>query len=86
MGRSVVTRLETAAFAPGRNSQAWTARSANSPVTADYKTSSTNGGFQGERNKRTSVSSTGEWCLAVMLSPGARRVGHTARASGTDAI
>ena len=29
MERSVVTRLEIAAFEPGRNSKAWTARSAN---------------------------------------------------------
>ena len=35
---------------------------------------------------RSSVSSTGEWCLAARYSPRARKAEHTAKASGTDAF
>ena len=49
----VVTRLENAAFELGRNSQAWTARPANSPVTAGYKTSADDGAQGKERDAPT---------------------------------
>ena len=64
MDRSVVTRLEIAAFVPGRNSKAWTARSANVVESSHVRlqiTSSVDAGFSVRRwVKRTNVSSTGE--------------------------
>jgi len=90
MERSVVTRLETVAFEPGRNSKAWTARSANKLESSHSRlqnTSSADAGFQvREQAKRTNVSSTGDWCLTAWFSPRARRAEHTAKASGTDAF
>ena len=90
MERSVVTRLETAAFEPGRNSKAWTARLANtleSNHSGLQNNSSVDAGFSiPGPAKRTNVSSTGEWCLAVKFSPRARRAEHTAKTSGADAV
>ena len=86
MGRSVVTRLETVAFEPGRNSKAWTARSANT-LESNYSGLQNNSLVDADFSipgpaKRTDESSTGEWCLAVKFSPRARRAEHTAKTRG----
>ena len=90
MERSVVTRLGIAAFEPGRDSKAWTARSANTLESSHSgleNASSVCAGLpEWRRARRTDVSSTGEWYLGVTVSPRARGAEHTAEASGTDAF